>query len=61
MTSRDHEAIARVLRDTDRGTYATVLVDADRERLAREFADVLSADNPRFKRGVFLRACGVGS
>lgn len=61
MSTRDYEVIARVLRETARGTDGLKVIDADRERLARSFADVLSADNPRFERGVFLRACGVGS
>lgn len=54
MSKRDYEIIARVLCASDGTNHA-------REKLAGQFADALAADNPRFNRATFLRACGVTS
>jgi hypothetical protein len=59
MTQKDFELIARVLND-QRG-HATAAELWRLTRTAEQFADELSTTNPRFKRDVFLRACGVES
>jgi len=53
MTKQDFELIARVVRE------ATFTADAVtmRRSLATEFADALTATNPRFDRVRFLKAC----
>jgi hypothetical protein len=63
MTKKDYELIARVLRDTEAACLRSQwdAVWRDRSRVAIAMADELAAVNPRFKRDVFLRACGVES
>jgi hypothetical protein len=56
MTRKDYELIARVLRDP-----TLHLQDSKRRALASRFADELEADNWRFDRERFLKACGVSS
>ena len=64
MTRKDYQLIADVLRE--RGTQADKS-DAPWMKgfrsahvaLARDFADALAADNPRFDRTRFFKACGV--
>jgi hypothetical protein len=53
MTRKDYVMIAEVIATSWHGSEDT---QAD---LARNFADVLEADNPRFDRARFLAACGV--
>lgn len=66
MTRKDYEKIAAILfpfahnskdfpdkTESDRGiTYAG-------KEIANRMADMLAADNPRFDRARFLRACGL--
>lgn len=52
MSRKDYRAIADAIRGVG-GDYFIRLQIADR------IADVLALDNPRFKRDVFLSACGV--
>lgn len=56
MTKKDYELIASVLRAAITDYDHLVVID-----LARDFANALQADNPRFERDTFLRACGVSS
>ena len=52
MSRKDYRAIADAIRSVD-GSYLLRLTIADR------IADVMASDNPRFKRDVFLSACGL--
>lgn len=56
MTKKHYEAIARVFR---RNTDLPAAAGAAVRETARELADVLQADNPRFDRDRFLTACGL--
>jgi len=64
MTMKDFELIARVLRESTHPEGTLWTSDkptfVDRGSLAKAFADELAKTNPRFKRDVFMRACGVG-
>jgi hypothetical protein len=63
MTRKDYEAIARAIRlfheDDERDPIHTA--SGAVEYVASNIADVMSADNPRFDRARFLKACGVAS
>lgn len=69
MTKKDFELIARVLKRCRADSeYHAALSGPQRraavasiDNVAIDFADELAATNPRFKRDVFLRACGVES
>lgn len=52
MTRTDFALIAQTIRDLPESPEV-------RERVAREFCRVLMWQHPRFKRSVFLAACGV--
>lgn len=59
MTQKDYVRLAAALlsaldqtRDSPRNQYGVQLA-------ALRIADTLFLDNPRFKRSVFLKACGV--
>ena len=61
MTRKDYEAIAAAIKE---------VVDSNRwfkgnlggiQATAKAMADVMAADNPRFDRARFLKACGVQS
>ena len=56
MSRRHFEAIAAVLRNA---TAYNAGDPCTRDLIARELADFLVGENPRFDRGHFLRACGV--
>ena len=49
---RHYEAIAATIRDT-------MIPLLHREFIARNFAATFAADNPRFDRARFLKACGI--
>ena len=53
MTRKHFEAIAQILFDADLDPNA-------RATVAQDFAEYFKAENPRFKRTMFLRACGLG-
>ena len=55
MTRKDYELIAKVLRDFTGDTGDVI----DRDKVAKELADALAAENPRFDRQKFLIAAGV--
>ena len=60
MTRKDYEAIAGALQDARR------FCETDNQRRGTEraalcVATVMAADNPRFDRARFLKACGVQS
>lgn len=57
MTKKDYELIARVLRAQRDASSPEVRYGL--RTLSVAFADELAETNPRFKRDVFLRACGV--
>jgi hypothetical protein len=56
MTRKDYQLIAEVFANLGQiiDIKETVAVD-----LARNLADALETDNPRFDRARFLEACGV--
>lgn len=59
MTRKDYVMLARVIA-SHRAAYdegETQLIGAD--SLVERIADALAADNPRFDRARFLKACGV--
>jgi hypothetical protein len=66
MTRKDYEKFAEMIRynkanpgivnaDAENG-YQIALMD-----MAQHMADIFRADNPRFDRGRFLKACGIES
>lgn len=71
MTRKDYVAIAEAIEvsnggpfniENDGSDYANDLFGVWAESLlivARNIADVMQADNPRFDRNRFLKACGV--
>jgi hypothetical protein len=59
MTQKDFELIARVIADAPMAGVGADIGEQMRDRIARGFCRELAATNPRFKRDVFLRACGV--
>lgn len=56
MTRKDFRLIADTLLHLP--SFNSTL-RAHRTSTAKAFADALATTNPRFKRGVFLKACGV--
>jgi len=66
MTRKDYILIARIIHDNaHRQNEAMYGLSEPSERrltrylIARDFADALQADNPRFNRNKFMQACGV--
>jgi len=63
MTKRDFEAVAATLRDCRYGETALPragqLANQALDRAAAALATTFEQGNPRFKREVFLTACGV--
>lgn len=67
MTRHDFQAIADTIRTLDIHHYLTADVCiseqsnilSTRLAIAEKFADMLQSENPRLKRDMFLRACGV--
>lgn len=55
MTRKDYEAVASALRNARRtgGDEDTL------HRVAEELSEVFHAENPRFAKPTFLKACGV--
>ena len=66
MTRKDYVAIAACIKGT-RGFVGAFELPIDRaarnavDLCAKELADHMAADNPRFDRARFLKACGVQS
>ena len=56
MTRKDYQLIADVFANFGQMIELEETIGAD---LARNLADALQADNPRFDRDRFLTACGV--
>ena len=56
MTRKDYQLIADVFANFGKMIELEETIGAD---LARNLADALQADNPRFNRDRFLDACGV--
>lgn len=66
MTRKDYILIAAAIRETLLTDPETGIVLPDREaaathRVALRLADTLAADNPRFDRALFLRACSLSA
>ena len=65
MTRKDYVAIAAAISDgalVNCATQAEVQMQATvRSKIARQLAEGMAADNPRFDRARFLKACGVQS
>jgi len=55
MSRKHYEQVAEILRKFPFGTS-----EASQAVLARAFAEMFSADNPRFDRERFYIACDVG-
>jgi hypothetical protein len=60
MTRKDYVAIAAAIKETGKYHEHDDAADA-LAFLARDLAATLAADNPRFDRARFLKACGVQS
>lgn len=56
MTKKDFETIAKIIASMP--SFAASLRD-QKNSTARQFADALANENPRFDRERFLKACGV--
>jgi hypothetical protein len=56
MTRKDYQLIAEVFANFGQMIELEETIGAD---IARNLADALEADNPRFDRHRFLVACGV--
>lgn len=56
MTRKDYQLIAEVFANFGQIIELEETIGAD---LARNLADALQGDNPRFDRARFLTACGV--
>jgi hypothetical protein len=56
MTRKDYQLIAEVFANFGKIIILEETIGAD---IARNLADALKADNPRFDRARFLAACGV--
>jgi hypothetical protein len=57
MTRKHFEAIAEAVAESQ--TFTSCEAEGQRFRLADALADVCAAENGRFDRGRFLRACNV--
>ena len=60
MTRKDYVAIAERIAETRKYHERDEAVDA-LDFLARDLAQHMANDNPRFNRARFLKACGVQS
>lgn len=67
MTRKHYVAVATIIRARRNGSAldmyrgSTVAqVRSTLDDVARDLADVFAQDNPRFDRGRFLAACGIG-
>ena len=56
MTRKDYQLIAQVFANVGEIVELSETIGAD---LARNLADALQVDNPRFDRARFLAACGL--
>lgn len=63
MTKKDYEAIAAAIAQAKMSTtddgYSADTIDVAIYRVATNLASIMIADNERFDRAKFLRACGV--
>lgn len=62
MSKKDYQAIAAILyrnrtQETDHGSEARSVASM----IARDLADMMSANNPRFDRARFIQACETGA
>lgn len=57
MTRKDYVAVAKIIADNDSGMSIWTV----RARIADALAEMFAADNPRFDRERFLKACGIKS
>lgn len=58
LTRKDYVMLAEVIDGCEGYKVATIEL-ISRRKLADELADKLAADNPRFDKVRFLKACGV--
>lgn len=71
MTKKDYVAIARVIAQCEFRAHPEFASERDRtieyannnarSIIAVDLCDIFAADNPRFDRERFLRACGIGA
>jgi hypothetical protein len=59
MTRKDYQLIADTFAKFQKIQNLDQTINWSREDLARNLADALQADNPRFDSARFLNACGV--
>lgn len=59
MTRKDYQLIAQAINAPFVSDSLDMSDYAERERIANRLADSLKADNPRFDRARFLKACGL--
>lgn len=59
MTKKDYIAIARAISVSERPNTSETRDSID--ELAKRLCSIFAADNPRFDRARFLKACGVQS
>jgi hypothetical protein len=60
FTRRHYTAVADAINGTPTGGYIAER-EADRQLVTDALAAMFTEDNPRFDRGRFVRACGIGS
>lgn len=58
MTKKDYQALARMMWNARRTPLSPE--EGMRREIMGKLADVLAADNPRFDRERFIRACETG-
>lgn len=59
MTKKDYQIIASVINDIISGGALCMDNEEDCRDFVRQFAEKLQAENPRFNREIFAKACGV--
>ena len=66
FAKRHYEAIATVIQrlvlsEDEHDEFGLLEIEARRQAIAREFADLFAGDNGMFKRDRFMRACEPGA
>lgn len=59
MKKKDFELIAKVIRKNAEQAQGNLSESVAIESVAVDFSDALEKINPRFKRDLFLKECGV--
>lgn len=61
MTKKDFEAFAAIVRSEMESNSSGTSGEATAVSFAEKLADYCAEMNPRFKRNLFYKACGLGS